>query len=139
MKQSKLEQPQLKKKVIQELAIGTTKTDIAGEVGLSRSAVSRFSSREDIRELVRSETCNLLEVLPDAVENVKNLVKEMHQSPKQQFKDKELSYKASLRVLESVSILNSPSPSLQVINIVKDNQNEVPQNSDRAHHNTKRS
>ena len=30
-------------------------------------------------------------------------------------------------MLESVSILNSPSPSLQVINIVKDNQNEVPE------------
>ena len=39
MKQSKLEQPHLKKKVIQELAIGTTKTDIGKEVGLSRSAV----------------------------------------------------------------------------------------------------
>jgi hypothetical protein len=127
MKKSKLEQPQLKKKVIQEPAIGTTKTDIRKEVGLTRSAVSRFSSREDIRELVRSETCNLLEVLPDAVENVKTLVRDMGQKPKQEFKDKELSYKASLRVLESVSILNSSSPSVQVINIVKENQNEVPE------------
>jgi len=50
----------------------------------------------------------------------------MGQNPKQQFKDKELFYKASLRVLEAVSILNSPSPSVQVINIVKENQNEVP-------------
>jgi len=50
----------------------------------------------------------------------------MRQNPKQQFKDKELSYKASLRVLEAVSILNAPNPSLQVINIVKENQNELP-------------
>jgi len=127
MKKSKLEQPHLKKKVIQELAIGTTKTDIGKEVGLSRSAVSRFSSREDIRELVREETCSLLEVLPDAVENVKTLVKDMGQNTKQQFKDKELSYKASVNVLESVSILNSPSPSVQVFNIIKENQNEVPE------------
>ena len=127
MKKSKLEQPHLKKKVIQELAIGTTKTDIGKEVGLTRSAVSRFSSREDIQELVKGETCSLLGAVPDAVENVKTLVKAMRQNPNQEFKDKELSYKASVKILESVSIFNSSSPSVQVINIIKENQNEVPE------------
>ncbi len=126
MKQSKLERPHLKKKVIQELAIGTTKTAISKEVGLTRSAVSRFSSREDIRESVRSETCRLLKVVPDAVDNVMNLVK-MGKNPNLEFKDKELSYKASVRVLEAVSILNSSCPSVQVINFIKDNQHEVPE------------
>ncbi len=126
MKESKLEQPQLKKQVVQQLAIGTTKADIAREVGLSRSAVSRFSNRAAIRELVKEETYNLLEVLPDAVENIKNLVREMREKPNHEFKDKELSYKASIRILEAVSILNSSSPSLQIINIIKEHKNEIP-------------
>ena len=109
MKQSKLELPHLKKQVVHDLATGTTKTDIAKEVGLTRSAVSRFSSREDIRELVKSETMSLFEVLPDAVKNIKTLVRNMRKNPNQGFKDKELSYKASNRVLEAVSILPSAS------------------------------
>ena len=118
MKQSKLDRPQVKQQVVKRLALGESKGSIAREVGLHPSQVSRFAKRGDIQALIEQEAFNLLEALPDAVDNVKELVKEMSTIPKNETKRRELAYKASVRVLESAGILNTTAPSHTVVNIV---------------------
>ena len=117
MRKSKLDLPHIKSRVVKELATGRSKGEIAQEVGLHRTQVSRFASREDIKRLIETETMNLLEAVPDAVENIKGLVRGMKDLPLKDIKNRELSYKASTRVLEGVGLLNTPTLSPVMVNI----------------------
>ena len=116
-KQSKLDHPAIKDNVIKQLAVGVPQNVIARQVGIDRSAVSRFKNREDIRPFIEQEQMKLLEVVPDAVENVKELVKDMKGLDKKDYKGRELSYKASADVLKSVGLLPTPVQSQTLINI----------------------
>lgn len=122
MKKSKLDAPYIKGQVVKELAVGKSQNSIAKRVGLNQSQVSRFASREDIRTLIEQEQRKLLEVVPDAVLNVKRLVKEMRNIPKDDIKRRELSYKASKDVLKSVGLLPTPVQSQILINLSQNNQ-----------------
>lgn len=124
MRQSKLDAPPVKEMVVKELAIGKSKSSIAEEVGLHRSQVCRFANREDVKELIETEAMRLLEVVPDAVDNIKTTVKGMKNLPKKDIKNRELAYKASAKVLESAGILNTATPSQVIVNIFK--QSEKP-------------
>ncbi len=59
----------------------------------------------------------LLEAVPDAVENVKERVREMKDLPKGDTKRRELSYRASLDTLKAVGIMPSPIQSQVITNI----------------------
>ncbi len=74
MRKSKLEIPHIKEQVIKRLAVGENKKSIAKDVGLHRSQISRFANREDIKSFIEQEQMKLVEFVPDAVENVKELV-----------------------------------------------------------------
>ena len=117
MKKSKLDALPIKEKVVKKLAVGESQNSIAKQVELNQSQISRFANREDIRTLIEQEQRKLLEVVPDAVENVKNLVKEMRDIPKDDIKRRELSYKASKDVLKNVGLLPAPVQSQTLINI----------------------
>lgn len=116
-RQPKLDHPAIKDNVIKQLAVGVPQKVIAWQVGIDRSAISRFKSREDIRPFIEQEQMKLLEVVPDAVENVKELVKDMKALDKNDYKGRELSYKASADVLKSVGLLPTPVQSQTLINI----------------------
>ena len=98
MKKSKLDTPHIKAEVVKRLAVGENKAAIAQDYGLHRSSVCRFAKREDVKPFIEQEQLKLLEVVPDAVENVKELVREMKKLPKGDTKNRELSYRASLVV-----------------------------------------
>lgn len=117
MKKSKLDAPHIKALVVKQIASGESQNSIAKEVELNQSSVCRFASREDIRTLIEQEQARLLEVVPDAVENVKGLVREMKDIPKKDIKRRELSYKASKDVLKSVGLLPTPIQSQVFINL----------------------
>ncbi len=125
MKASRLDTPIIREKVVRDLALGRNKAEIAREVGLSRSQVSRYSQREDVREELESLFIRLVEVAPDAVSNIKTLVKGMKTLPRRDTKARELAYKASLKVLEGIGILPSQSPTVLVQNIVNSQTNIV--------------
>jgi hypothetical protein len=95
MRKSKLDHPPTKQEVVKRLAVGDRPKSIAKDVGLSHSQVYRFSAREDIKDLIEQEQRSLVEVVPDAVKNVKSLVREMKDIPKKDVKRQELSYKAT--------------------------------------------
>lgn len=95
---------------------------IAEQVGLSQPSISRFANKEDVRAFIEQEQLKLVEVVPDAVENVKSLVKEMKKIPKKENKRRELSYKASVDVLKSVGLLPTPLQSQTLVNIYQDNK-----------------
>ena len=122
MKKSKLENPKIKEAVVKQLAVRTSQTVIAEQVGLSQSSISRFANKEDVRTFIEQEQFKLVEVVPDAVENVKSLVKEMKKIPKKENKRRELSYKASTDVLKSVGLLPTPVQSQTLVNIYQDNK-----------------
>jgi hypothetical protein len=114
---SKMDSPSIRKKVIQRLAMAESQESIARDVGLNQSQVSRFANREEIKEFIEREQMKLMEVIPDAVENVKGLVREMPTIPKKATKRRELSYKASLDTLKAGGIMPSPVQSLVITNI----------------------
>lgn len=79
---SKLEKLPVKEKVIHKLAVGEPQTSIAEQVEVDQSTISRFASKDENRALIEEQKGELVKVLPDAVQNVKDLVKEMKGIPK---------------------------------------------------------
>ena len=55
MRKSKLDNPHSKHKIVKELATGKSQGKIAKEVGLNQSQISRWSKRDDIKELLEDE------------------------------------------------------------------------------------
>jgi hypothetical protein len=121
MKPSRLDAPGIREKVVRDLDLGRNKAEIAREVGLSRSQVSRYSQREDVRAELENLWMRLVEVAPDAVTNMQTLVRGMKKS--KNVKDRELAYKASLKVLEGTGILPSQAPTVLVQNIINNQTN----------------
>ena len=121
MRKSKLDHPCIKKEVVKRLAVGEKPKSIAKDVGLSQSQIYRFENREDIKALIEQEHKNLVEAVPDAVQNVKELVREMKTIPKKDLKRRELSYKASQDTLKAVGIMPCQAQSQFTTNIYQQN------------------
>jgi transposase-like protein len=127
MKTSKLDPSHIKQEIAKRSATGESQGSIAKEFGMCHTTIRRFARKEDVQRLIKEETRNLLEVVPDAVENIKTLVREMKNIPKNDHKRPELAYKASQKVLESAGIMNTPTPSQTVVSIInKDNPSLAP-------------
>ena len=90
MKKSKLDNPPTKAEVIKRLAAGDSQGSIAEDIGLHQSQVCRFAKREDIRPFIEAEQIKLVEAVPDAVENVKELVRDMKNIPAKETKRRNL-------------------------------------------------
>ncbi len=104
------------------MAIGETQTNIAKQVGVDRSQISRFANEDENIQLIEEAREKLVKALPGAIENVKDLVEEMKGIPKNDIKRRELSYKASKDVLKATSIFPSPQ---YAHNIFNDNRTQT--------------
>jgi hypothetical protein len=124
-RKSKLDTPHIKEEVVKRLAAGESQSSIARRVGLDQSQISRFANKAEIKPFVEEEQMRLLESVPDAVQNIKDLVSEMSSIPKAETKRRELSYKASKELLRSAGILPTPVGSQTLVNIYKDNRQQV--------------
>ncbi len=113
---SKLDKLPVKKEVVHKLAIGEPQTSIAEQVGVNQSTISRFANKDEAQVLIEEEKLKLAEVIPDAVQNVKDLVKEMKDIPKDDIKRRELSYKASKDVLKATNVFPSPQYANNIYN-----------------------
>jgi hypothetical protein len=71
---------------------------------------------------VKKEAMRFLEALPDAVDNINNLIREMKALPKEDYKSRGLSYRASLKALEAAGIVNTQAQNQVMINIFNNNQ-----------------
>ncbi len=112
----------VKDKVVKMLAVGEPQTSIAKQVGVNQSTISRFANKDEAQILIEEEQLKLVEVLPDAVQNVKDLVEEMKGIPKDDIKRRELSYKASKDVLKATNVFPSPQ---YAHNIYNDNSQQT--------------
>ena len=121
MKKSKLYIPHIKKQIVKQLAAGASQADLSQQIGFDQSTISKFANRADIKALIEEEQAKLLDAVPDAVQNVKDLVSEMKQIPKEDTKRRELSYKASKDVLKSVGLLPAPVQSQTFISLTQQN------------------
>ncbi len=119
---SKLNKLPVKNEVIHQLAIGETQTNIAKQVGVDRSQISRLAKEDKNIQLIEEEREKLVKVLPDAVQNVKDLVEEMPTIHKDDIKRRELSYKASKDTLKAVGLF--PTPQF-AHNIYNDNRTQT--------------
>jgi hypothetical protein len=119
---SKLNKLSVKQEVIHKLAIGETQTSIAGQVGVDQSTVSRFANEDEAMKAIEVEKLKLAEVVPDAVQNVKDLVEEMKGIPKDDIQRRELSYKATKDVLKATNVYPSPQ---YANNIYNDNRKQA--------------
>jgi len=121
LKKSKLETPHIKAQVVKRLAVGEPQEAIAKDFGIHQSSVSRFCAREDIRAAIDEAQNQLLECIPDAVENVKSLVREFKDIPKNQIRERRLSYKASSDVLKGAGLFPTPVQSQTFVNFYQQN------------------
>ena len=121
----KLDNPIIKESVIKQLAVGTPQKEIAKQVELHQSQISRFANREDVRVLIEQEQLKLLDVVPDAVECVIDLVREFKDTPKDKIQQRKLIYKAISDVLKSVGLFATPIQSQTLVNIYNDNRTDV--------------
>jgi hypothetical protein len=120
MRKSKLDTPHVKEKVVKQLAAGESQNSISKEIGLNHSQVSRWSRREDIKELLEEEQKRLLSATPDAVGNFIELV------PKDNLKARELQLKASEVILKCGGII--PTVHSQTLNMYQDNRQLISPN-----------
>jgi hypothetical protein len=125
IKPSKLDRPGIKERVVRQLAAGVSQREIAEQVSITPSSVSRFSRREDIASMIEEEAMSLFEAVPDAVSNVKDAIRDYKKTPKGDVKRRALALKESERVLEGAGILNSQGTSKTVINLFQQN-NGIP-------------
>ena len=120
-----LESQEAKEAVAKSLVGGQSQTVIAQTLGVSQSTISRLLKKEDVQGFIKEWSLKLLEAVPQSVENLKDLVNEMPGIPKGDIKRRELSYKASKKVLESAGLLNTPSPSPTFVNIFNQTTNII--------------
>ncbi len=106
----------VKDMVVKSLAVGEPQTSIAEQVGVHQSTISRFANKDEAQKLIEEEQLKLVEALPDAVQNVKDLVKEMPTIPKDDIKRRELSYKATVGVLKATNVYPSPQYAHNIYN-----------------------
>ncbi len=121
----KLDSLHIKDNVVKKLAVGETQTSIAEKIGVNQSTVSRFASKDEVIKLIEEEQLKLAEVTPDAVQNVKDLVEEMKDIPKDDIKRRELSYKASKDTLKAVGLFPTPQYAHILTNIFNDNRQQT--------------
>jgi len=117
---SRLDNPTIRGSVIKQLAIGTSQQEIARQVELNQSQVSRFANRQEVKVLIEQEQLKLLDVVPDAVECVIDLVREFKDTPKDKIQQRKLIYKAISDVLKSVGLFATPMQSQTLVNIYND-------------------
>ena len=113
---SKLNKLPVKQKVIHKLAVGESQTSIAEQIGVDQSTISRFANEDEAIKAIEEEKLKLAEVIPDAVQNVKDLVEEMKGIPKDDIKRRELSYKATKDVLKATNVFPSPQYAHNIYN-----------------------
>ncbi len=122
---SKLNKLPVKNEVIHQLAIGETQTNIAKQVGVDRSQISRFANKDKNIKLIEEEQEKFIEIVPDAVQNVKNLVEEMPTLAKDDIDNRKLSFDASKVVLKATNILPSNQYAHLLTNIYNDNRQQT--------------
>jgi predicted transcriptional regulator len=110
---------QVKMEIAKALAGKVSQQTIADQLGVSQSTVSRLANKEDVKAMIEQETIRLLGSVPQAIDNIAGLVSEMPHMTN--VKEKELAFKATRKVLEAAGVLNSPSPSLGVVNVFQQN------------------
>ncbi len=106
----------VKDKVVKMLAVGEPQTRVAEQIGVDQSTISRFANKDEAQILIEEEKLKLAEMIPDAVQNVKDLVEEMKDIPKDDIKRRELSYKATTDVLKAVNVFPSPQYAHNIYN-----------------------
>jgi hypothetical protein len=114
-----LENKETKEVIAKAIGGGQSQGVLAQALGVSQSSISRLASKEDVKAMIERESLKFLGAVPQAVENLKALVDEMPEIPKGDIKRRDLSFKASKKVLESAGMLNTPSPSQTIVNIYK--------------------
>ena len=143
--ESKLDTPHIKDQVVKRLLTGESQGSIAKDIGVDQSLISRWKNRDDIKKFIEEESLRLLESVPDAVDNMKTLVALMKNLPMDDHKNRELSFKATKKILESSgllptvktsthyqTIINSENITLSplVLSLVQDHLNKIDDQDD---------
>jgi len=121
----KLDSPPIRDAVVKHVAAGGKQAELADFFNIDGAQVSRFVNRPDIREAIEKEQQTLIDVLPDAMGNVKDLVRTMKNLDEKDYRGRELSYKASKQVLQSVGLFPVAGTSQTLIQIYEDNRGQV--------------
>lgn len=107
-------------KVVKMKAMGYTDAYVGRKMGVTRQAVWYLRTREDIQELIDTENKRFLESLPEAVDNIKFLIKDFRDEIGKENPNKqkvEYGFKGSVKALESAGIAPGVSSSVMIQNV----------------------
>ena len=124
-KQSIIRNAKAKGKAVSMIVQGATGREVGKAFGIHESNVSRFRSKEEIRELIAQERARIMdENLSKAVDNVKHLIHEMDTLSPEMHQARGLSYKAT-RDLLTASTLYPSQGNMTQINFFSEEQSEI--------------
>ncbi|GEM_PF-4585767 len=112
--------PQAMVTVVQRLACGESQRSVAKLVGVSQQHISRFANKEEVKRLIEEQRIRLIDAVPDAVQNVIDLVVGMKDIPKHETGRRKLAYNATRGVLKSVGLMP-----MQAFNVCNDRPQQV--------------
>lgn len=99
-------------------AAGATQKDIAEKTGLSIPGVKYVLAKEQVQAMIEQEQSRLAALMPNAMDNYETWVKKA--TSYHDKTDKEIAFRATTKVLESVGILPG-AQSVVITNIVNKN------------------
>lgn len=104
----------MERKVAKLRAKGDTLAEIGQQVGRSRMRVQQICARDDIKALIEQEQARLATLVPAAVRNFQHYIENAIDAEDKT--DKEISFRATQKLLESTGILNNqPSHLVQIL------------------------
>lgn len=127
-----------------ELAADISPTVIAETHGKDVSTIYRLRSKEEVQHMIEEQSQRLLGAVPQAVQNVIELVDDFNKTEERDVfdrksgkkigtrivnklspDDRKLAFKANERVLEAPGIFGSQAPSIQIGKIVVNQQTNI--------------
>jgi hypothetical protein len=101
------------KQIASEIASGQTITQIASNHNVSRQAIMRQRDKPEIQEMIKAEREEFLKCIPKARLNIESGINS-YESLKDQSREKERAWRASMEVLRGAGMLPSKESSISV-------------------------
>lgn len=119
-----LQHPATLKDIAAKAAAGIPGAEIARDLGVHKSTISRRLSTPELQKMVEEERQAFLQAVPHARRNITNLV-EQHDNLDADSKDKQRAWASSMEMLRAAGMLPSHTMSQTINNIYNDNSTQL--------------
>ncbi len=112
-----LDNKAIREHIAERIVKGDTQGQVARDFNIHTSTISHWKDKSEFREAIEKAQLELLDGLPDAVQNLLVLVKEFPKIPKKDHKRRELSYRAGKDIQIAFGLMPSAGKS-ETLNLI---------------------